>query len=146
MSAYTDFKYDFIQRTLQDINNYTGNYEVTALLNSCVGLLIIPKENLFNVLPTKTVQDFDLETQKLFINDGRHNTHSVKNIVIHIRNSISHGNFQQKSIHNGQIESLEFQDFNPPDMGGNKTFEMIISVDEFKKFAIRVATEVLATR
>lgn len=144
MSAYTNFKYDFIDRTLQNINSYSGNNEVTALLNSCVGLLIIPKETLFNALPTANIQDYNIETQKLFIDDGRHNKYKVKNIVIHVRNSISHGNFKQESILDGKIESLKFEDFNPADR--NKTFEMIISVDEFKKFAIRVANEVLATR
>lgn len=146
MSAYVDFKYDFIQRTLDEILRYDGQYEVTALLNSCIGLLIIPKETLFNKLPTIDISDYDLDKKYVHVNDGRNNAYSIKNIVIHLRNSIAHGYFQQESIQAGQIKSLKFQDFNPPNRGGNKTFEIVINVDQFREFVIKVAKEVLETR
>lgn len=35
---------DFVSRTQEIVNDYDGDYEVTMLLNACVGLLFICNE------------------------------------------------------------------------------------------------------
>lgn len=146
MSAYINFEYDFIERTLMDIERYQGEFEVTALLNSCVGLLVIPKENLFDKLPDEDICQYGIDVNKVRVNDNSGCPHSLKNVLRHIRNSIAHGNFNQEDTSGGIIRTLRFQDFMKKNGREIETFEMKIGVEEFRRFAIRVANEVLATR
>lgn len=90
--------------------------------------------------------EYGIDLNRVQVNDNSTCPHSLKNVLRHIRNSIAHGNFKQVKIRDGQIESLMFQDFNPHHQGGNKIFELEIKFDKFRKFAIKVATEVLETR
>ncbi len=145
MSAYVNFEYDFIKRTLADIERYQGEYEVTALLNSCVGLLVIPKENLFDKLPDEDINRFGIDANKIKVNDNSMHPHSLKNVLRHIRNSIAHGNFNQEDCTDGVIKSLRFQDFKTANRQNVKTFDFVCGVSQFRSFAIKVATEILAT-
>lgn len=146
MSSYINFEYDFIERTLADIKRYNGQFEVTALLNSCVGLLIIPKENLFDKLPDIDIQSYGINSRLVRLNDGNSQPYSLKNVLRHIRNSIAHGNFKQEDVSGGIIRSLRFQDFNIIRGKSNLTFELILGVEEFRDFAMRVASDVLLTK
>lgn len=146
MSTYINFEYDFIERTLIDIERYQGEFEVTALLNSCVGLLVIPKENLFDKLQDEDICQYGIAVNKVRVNDNSGCSHSLKNVLRHIRNSIAHGNFNQEDTSGGIIRSLRFQDYVKENGRRKRTFEMTIRVEEFRSFAIRVANEVLATR
>ena len=46
---YDTIDYDFIKRTLEIIDEYQGDNDVTLLINCCLGLLILPKEKHFIV-------------------------------------------------------------------------------------------------
>lgn len=105
MSAYINFEYDFIKRTLVDIERYQGEFEVTALLNSCVGLLVIPKENLFDKFSDEDISHFGIDVNKVRVNDNSGCPHSLKNVLRHIRNSIAHGNFNQEDTSGGVIRT-----------------------------------------
>lgn len=48
MSEYNDFPKDFVTRTLKNLDNYTGIFEVTNLINNCLGLIIIPRQKMNN--------------------------------------------------------------------------------------------------
>jgi DNA polymerase III psi subunit len=154
MSEYKDFEYDFIKRTLEDLQIYNGKYDVTALINSCVGLLVIPKENLFEKIPTNLLEDIKrdfginksnvmyIAPERQTLQFDNYDECNIRNIVTHIRNAIAHGRIRQESTCEGQIASLEFRD----ELRGTKTFEAIMTVDEFRAFAISVADEVLKSR
>lgn len=51
MSEYTIFPIDFINRTRENLEKYSGKYEVTNLINCCLGLIIIPKQKLKDKMP-----------------------------------------------------------------------------------------------
>ena len=100
MSEYSEetFAKDFAERTLKNLINYSGEYEVTQLINSAIGLLMIPKEEFFNEIIDNIIScqllkkmreaiDFDEITSK-------NKKNSLKNIVIHIRNGIAHGHMK----------------------------------------------------
>jgi hypothetical protein len=38
------FDISFVMRTLENLKNYRGNYEFTMLLNSLLGLIVVPNE------------------------------------------------------------------------------------------------------
>lgn len=151
MSEYKNFEYDFIQRTVEDIERYSGQYEVTSLINSCVGLLVIPKEKLFEQLPTSILNE-DKKTfgikkynvryivpEKQELRFDSYDEYNIRNVVTHMRNAIAHGRIKQESIVNGQIESLKFEDRSRQ----GKTFEAVFQVSEFKEFVTMIANEIL---
>lgn len=103
MSMPTDngrdfFVNDFYRRTLQILNAYEGKYDVTLLLNSMLGLLVVPKERFFE---SKEIPDDFINTKlleqirkgiKINLLNGKNNpNNSLKEIVRHLRNAVSHG-------------------------------------------------------
>ena len=52
MVAISQFDYTYTRRTLEQLHNSNaGPYEVTNLINSLLGLLLVPKETIFASLP-----------------------------------------------------------------------------------------------
>jgi hypothetical protein len=151
MSEYKNFEYDFVKRTLEDVEHYDGPHDVTALINSCVGLLVIPKEKLFEKVPIDILEDsiktFGIKksnikyiaSERQSIQFDNYDEYNVRNVVTHMRNSVAHGRIRQESIYDGQIAALEFKD----EFRGKKTFEAIMTIDELREFAISIAREIL---
>lgn len=151
MSAYINFEYDFIKRTLDVLENYDGIYDVTSLINNCIGLLVLPKELLSEKIPVRVLSNSErtfgitrrnikhIKTEKISIHFENYDEYNTRNVVTHMRNAISHGRVKQENIANGQIESLHFEDW----WNGNKTFEALMSVKELKDFVVSIANEVL---
>ena len=120
MSNYIKQEFDFIERTKAIIKQYddcqisaTDKFEVTLLLNCLVGLLILPQQHWFEYLPTDLISQKDWgieENHILFIH--KEELKNVKNIARHLRNSISHYNFQAFGNSNEPINEIEFKDFN----------------------------------
>lgn len=153
MSAYTEFEYDFIERTLINLENYSGEYEVTNLINCAVGLIMIPKAlhkpRLNPLIMGEISEEFGIEVSDIIcIKSERgeylfenYNKYNLRNVVFHMRNAISHGGIKQR-VENGLIKSLEFTDVS----GENTTLEMTISVEKFRTFSIAVANMILDTK
>lgn len=161
MSMPTDngkdfFIYDFYKRTLQLLNDYRGEYDVTMLLNSSLGLLVVPKGGYFNykgIPDTFVSADMLLKLQKCIkvnTSDGKENSDkSLQNIVRHMRNSIAHArmtihgeepNVKGKSI---KITCVEFEDEGKRTIDKKKVeehFKADITIDLLKDFVIEFAT------
>lgn len=58
------FVKDFIHRTKENIRNGTHPYEVTQLVNSLIGLLVLPKERHYT-----NIQDKMIHTAKAVISE-----------------------------------------------------------------------------
>jgi hypothetical protein len=57
MVAVSQFDYTFTRRTLELVHNSgAGPYEVTNLINSLLGLLLVPKDSVFAALPEVPVK------------------------------------------------------------------------------------------
>jgi hypothetical protein len=143
MSGYNmeQFLGDFAKRTVKNMNyifNHTeeGNlFEVTQLINSLLGLIIIPAEaykrkvkdvQLKHCAPTEYKNTYNLIKQCVEENRYycdypkntntimRGNEHSVVDFITHIRNAVAHGG--NKGIHffpleeHGRITSVYFYD------------------------------------
>ncbi len=50
------FHLEFMQRTLAVVQKYDGPHDMTNLLNCLLGLLIVPNERLFDLIPTDPIQ------------------------------------------------------------------------------------------
>lgn len=125
-----------------DIEEY---YEVTDILNSLIGLLILPEQNVFDKISKK-----EKDTEQLFpdlyscVNDNayinNYDKEKGKNspyaIFLHMKNSLSHnrimlhpvnGNSDKKS----EIKAIIFQDALLKEQGRDLKWK-IISIDKYQ--------------
>jgi hypothetical protein len=141
MTEYRDFPKDFIDRSKANVQNYSGQYEVTNLINNCLGLVIIPKQKMGKSIPEYEFDDND----KSYGITRRNITHSddgysLSQVVRHIRNGLSHGRIEQR-VNGGRISALRIHDkFNDssPD-----NFSIELTVEEFKCFAFLLSSKLI---
>ena len=151
------FVKEFTKRTLHILTEYKGKYDVTMMVNSAVGLLVIPKEVYFEHMkfPDSVVsEDFLNQLQRCIqvnLYDGRQNTdNSLHTIIRHLRNAVAHGrmtiHIKDTNIHSqmADIESIEFYDKGTTieKKTGKKInieFKIIITVDLFRQLLIAIA-------
>lgn len=132
-----DFLLDFITRTKDNYIKLQGSpYEVTQLINSSVGLLIIPEQTRFNKLKDEMIsQELLKDMQKCVKLDTYSEDSSAPNlqqIAKHMRNAIAHYNltFHNNSKNPPEIQSISFTDSNTI----NEQFEMEVSIELLRTF------------
>lgn len=159
MSEYKNEEYDFVKRTSEILYQYEEyakeilkdsrkkeKYDVTLLLNSCVGLLLLPRQLWFNKLPKDLLGDGKWGIKDSHISlmgkDGKESK-NVRNLVCHLRNSVSHLRIFDEIVtdKNGDIEKITFKDCLPDDV--TQTFEATISINDLKVFLQKLSTEML---
>ena len=152
MATGLEFISDFIRRT--QFNYYSlsnDKYEVTQLINSAIGLLIIPKEN-------KNIKISDNFIDAVLLSDIKQcvkiNTYAapldLEQIVRHLRNGIAHGRFEfeaeitsvdPKSI---LIHKVVFKDSSRASYKKlHEDFEIEISVELLRDFFIAFSDAVV---
>lgn len=143
MSTYSQFPKDFITRTKKDINSYSKDYDVTNLINSCLGLIIIPKELKIQKLPSYTFEETNKKygITKTSIELCKDENYSLNNIVRHIRNGLSHGLIDFESSNGSTIDFIIISDRKCEE--APKNFTIRFSTEEFKTFAVKVADDFL---
>ena len=140
---------DYIFRTKENYKKLkNGPYEVTQLINSMVGFLILPKEALNGKITDTLIQKSTLlEVQKCI----RLNTYSkpmpnnnLEQICRHMRNAVAHNRITFHAEDNvvagsvAQIHSITFKDGY-----GAQKFEMTLEVDLLEKFLLEFADGIL---
>ena len=150
--------YKFIERTQQIIRQYDKFqlpakefYDITLLLNCCVGLLFVAKEkgkNAFIDKNKRPLNEWHIDENAIGIlkkakdNKLEDEPKTLFNVCRHLRNSIAHCYFQTVSK-NGVIDELVFRDFlpNKPTVFVNQTFEYTTSVNSFREFLQLLSNE-----
>jgi len=139
MSEYAIFPIDFVNRTRENLEKYSGTYEVTNLINCCLGLIIIPKQQLTNDELPKYVfnnEDNFFGITKSNIPFEENSKFDLPNVLRHIRNGIAHGRIEQKT-QNGKIVALRIHD--KQNENGIENFVIEFSIEEFKNFAVKIS-------
>jgi len=99
MEYESDFYLCFMERTQQNLDSYEGGYDATQLLNSLLGLLIVPKEKLFDQIPDTSLNELSPSewgdvsswvTQNINGDLGHGNTSTLRQFVRKLRNSVAH--------------------------------------------------------
>ena len=133
----TDFIKDYISRTRVNYERLKkGPYEVTQLINSAVGLLIIPQEKLCGKIADNMVSE---ELLQRIISCSHDNTYSkplsLSEIARHLRNSIAHARIEfvaEKSPMHGEppkIHSIIFRDENK-----KASIKIVLTIDLLEEF------------
>jgi hypothetical protein len=120
----------------------TMKYEVTLLLNSLVGLLIIPQQEYYKESENST--DFwKLPTlkkcteDKSYINTYEENKDSPANVIRHMKNAVSHKRLMiiPETANNKDITHIRFSDRAP----GGCRFELRIGVEQLESVLMEIA-------
>lgn len=148
MSMPTDngkdyFVKDFYKRTLKLLTSYDGEYDVAMMINSMVGLLVVPKEQYFR---SKKVDDSYVDAallkqiQSLFRPSSEID---LTQILRCLRNAVAHGNMVVKAEQpNNYGDPIKIRAILFSDRNGTSAE---IPVDLLKKFLISFATCVCET-
>lgn len=135
---------DFIFRTKENINHVNHPYEVTQLINSLIGLLVLPKEKYYNNIKDTMIDHKLLNDIKKCIEiNNSHKRCNLKYIVRRIRNSIAHFHIECKADKNTlEIDKIVFSDYD----NGNNTnipdFRISFTVELVKDFVDQFSDEV----
>lgn len=139
-----NYSAEFAKRTrsiLQDCPS--KEYEVTQLINSMVGLLIIPQQKEFNRIDESYIPGEMLDELR-----KRSNPSSVdfNTILRHMRNAVAHSRLtfigeRQNDSGMMAISKVKFKDKNPRD--SKDFFEIELSVDELKDFLFEFTDSII---
>jgi hypothetical protein len=134
-----EFVKDLVIRTKANYDRLkTGPYEVTQLLNSAVGLLIIPQQRLFDQIADQMVS---AELLNKMLASVQVNSYikplNLAEITRHLRNSIAHAHVKyiaEKQSAYGRpilVQAIEFKDENPRT---SETITIKLSVSLLEEF------------
>ena len=148
MVAVCQFDYSYTRRTLEQLHNSNaGPYEVTNLINSLLGLLLVPKETIFASLPEVPVSGLkswgitrkSIRRFKTARNgssrrngNGNGNTHgpTLRQLIDQLRRSVTRGKIKPR-IANNRFVGLEFRD--------GAGFHVVMTTLELKRFVRKLA-------
>lgn len=124
MTEYKVFVKDFVERTLHNLEflekkHKSGQYEVyefTQLVNSLLGLLVIPQQLKGSQIDNKFIDNQILKKLQGAITKDEYALvgpphDSFEQILYHMRNAIAHGKLKMGAI-DGDISTIEFKDRN----------------------------------
>lgn len=120
MSEYKEFVKDFAFRTKKNLKYIESKknigcdsvFEFTQLVNSLLGLLVIPQERECDRICNNFVSQKTCEGLKACIERNDYNNEcDFTNILRHMRNAIAHGQVEIGAT-NGEISSILFIDKN----------------------------------
>ncbi|WP_082341992.1 HEPN family nuclease [Pseudomonas thivervalensis] len=95
MSYFNSFERLFMQRSLNLIDTYNGEYETTLLLNGLIGLLFFPHERMRELIPETSLQELEAWgfNPECIVNAGSNKEPqelNLREIIRHLRNSVAH--------------------------------------------------------
>jgi len=135
---YDKIEIDFVGRTLRLICEYDGAYEVTFLINCCLGLLVLPKEKHYKSIPKKEIPKTGTLwglSRKSVTADCQHCGYVLSDVIRRIRNGICHFMVKTLPDGSGKISKIEIKD--------RGMFKVVLSIEEFKELATSLAKHVI---
>ena len=136
---YKNINEDFVSRTISIINTYEGEYDVTLLINCCVGLLVLPKE-LFN----ESMPDSEIPItgsywglkRSYFTFGPQGSNFSLNEVIRRVRNGICHFKVQTIPDGSGDISTIVIKDTNK---SGSNTFHAELPISALKELVLNLA-------
>ena len=141
---YRKIESDFIKRTLSIIEEYSGDNEVTLLINCCIGLLVLPKEKYKNLPKSSSDSDYNvwgLSKDNIQFGSIEYRNYKISNIIRRMRNGVSHFNIVTLPNGSGNISTLKISDKDPRNSAN--TFSIEIQIENLKHFLTKLANHVL---
>lgn len=138
---------EFVRRTLKVLESYDNNlqdgeqsYDRTLFINACLGLLILPQQELYDNLPTDiSASEWGIPTENIIMKNKKVD---VKEITRHFRNAITHNriDFDCNGGPTKPIDEITFTD-------GSKeyveNFKVTLDFNTFRNFIMEFARYIL---
>jgi hypothetical protein len=132
-----EFFFEFVRRTRSVVEEYSGEYEATLLANCLLGLLVVPKEHLFDRIPNEPLDRFPAwgVPPEAIQSPGRCDfgeTHdmNLRQLMKSLRHAVAH--FAVSPLNeDGQSVGFIFKNRNG--------FELTLRLDQMRKLAIQLA-------
>ena len=144
---YQNVVKDFAKRTKHNLKLIEENksrgeeaYEVTQLINSCLGLLVLPQQRYMNSIPKTPIDDLIKEGWVIPRVTGNFpQIEDLNKLIRYLRNAVAHFNITFISDSENDIDTLKVWNVNR----GIKTWEAVLGLHELKaildKFADMLA-------
>lgn len=147
MTAYKDTLACFIERTkinLKTIKDISANdsaqavFETTQLINSLLGLIVLPQQELFSTIPNTSFDELQKDgwpisflksSTKKGANNGRYED-NLNNLLRYFRNGIAHFNIKVTE-YDGQISGIDICDKKPGD--DRPHWNVCLALDEIER-------------
>lgn len=140
MSFNSDFERAFIQRSLALVQQYSGPYDATLLLNCLLGLLVVPKESCLAAIPDSPTSQLltwgiDPRAIKSFgrWDSPNNDPNNLRGFVWRLRNAVAHFRFQPVPAQ-GEVTAFNFKDLSG--------FEATVRLAELRVFVERLASHI----
>ena len=134
---YGQITKEFTQRTKLIVENYKGEYEVTLLVNCCLGLLVFPKEHRYDAFPDKVIPEsgelWGLSRKSVEGSCGKQG-YKLRDVLRKIRKGICHFNIESEHDEKGKIEYVVIKD--------RGKFSARLSVSQLKELVTKIAEHV----
>ncbi len=146
---YQNLIEDFARRTRDNLSHIHALkesgaevYEVTALINSMLGLLVFPQQRYVNSIPETPIEELSRQGWPIPTVVGNFTQVSdLRQLVRYLRNAISHFNVRFLAEDSGQIVGLEVWNVEP--RNNRKTWKARLSVSDLNAIAHRFIALIL---
>jgi hypothetical protein len=131
----------FAKRTRENldfIETEKPEFEITQLLNSCLGLLVFPRKVCLKNFPNTPLRAEEWSVS--FVDKGFQQPESIQQLVKHLRNGIAHCYLKLFPDDKNEIESLCVWDECPN--CHEKKWQVTWSIPDFRKF-VRKFSDIL---
>ncbi|WP_366131037.1 HEPN family nuclease [uncultured Halomonas sp.] len=133
---YENVVRDFARRTRVNLeivekskNNFGHGYEITQLINSCLGLLILPQQRFMDSIPKTPIDQLEAEGWAIPKVTGHFpQVENLQQMIRYLRNAIAHFNLEFLSDSEGKIRCLRVWNCR----SGKKTWQAELGLDELK--------------
>ncbi|SFG37312.1 HEPN family nuclease [Neptunomonas qingdaonensis] len=145
---YENVVRDFAKRTRKNLEyieqgKKEGNevYEITHLINSCLGLLVLPHENYINSIPTTSLDK--LKDQGWVVPQTINGTqpNDLKDLIRLLRNGVAHCNIAFTADSESKLDTLKIWNTQP--RSGEKTWETELGFEELRSILFKFSDLIL---
>ncbi|MCJ7729588.1 MAG: HEPN family nuclease [Sedimentisphaerales bacterium] len=142
-----DFVKVFAKRTRENLDAIealrvlgAGVFEITQLVNSCLGLIAFPRQVCFDNIPETPLNKLDSEGWPIPHDEGEFPpAPNLNKLIEHLRNGIAHGRLKFSHDEKGEIESLLVWD----ERNRKKNWQARFNMDELRKFVVKFSDNLI---
>lgn len=148
MASYENLVKDFTKRTLENlelVENLKADdpdaevYEVTQLINSLLGLVVLPRQKYLADIPETPLTDLVRQgwaIPRTIVNHPK--TPNLRRLIVYLRHAVAHFNIEFTSVDDKNIAGVKV--WNVPPNSGTKDWEVQLSLvqlrDIVKRFGV----------
>lgn len=143
MSYLSNFERSFSEHTLAVVEEYSGKYDATLLINCLLGLLVVPKETVLNAIPETPLSDLQqwgiapssIKAPGVARGAKDPDPNTLRGLVANLRHSVAHFRIQPVPKE-GDVTAFEFRN--------DRGLHAVVSLSELREFVKRLSTHLKA--